>query len=308
MTDELRILILEDVPTDAELMERELRKTGLVFISQRVETRDAFVGALAEFAPDVILADYKLPDFDGLSALAIACEKFPEIPFVFVTGTLCEECAVEALKLGAADYILKDRLPRLGPAVQRALEEAAQRAQLRHTEQAIRESEEKFRNIYHGAMDGIVLVDAEDGHILDANPAFLALLGYAPEELATKRVWELRPPGFVDRAHNHFREVLENGSARFSDAPLQARDGQFVAIETSAHLISYQGRRAVLSVVRDMREREIAQRKLQEQLDELHRFEKVAVGRELRMQELRNENARLKAQITALAQTKPPSA
>lgn len=120
----LHVLIIEDAQTDAELMQRELRTAGLVFTAERVETREEFTRAIEEHVPDVILADYKLPKFDGMVALVFAHEKYPELPFVFVTGTLGEERAVEALQRGASDYILKDRMSRLGPAVLRAIEDA----------------------------------------------------------------------------------------------------------------------------------------------------------------------------------------
>ena len=145
MSDELRVLILEDVPADAELMERELRKTGHVFSSRSVETQEAYTEALADFVPAVILADYKLPQFDGLAALAIAQEKCPEVPFLFVTGTMGEELAVEALKQGAHDYILKDRMSRLGPAVLRALEKARLRKEHQAAEAKLREHLEELR-------------------------------------------------------------------------------------------------------------------------------------------------------------------
>lgn len=142
---ELRVLILEDDPSDAELMQRELRKAGLVFTVVRVETREEFTRAIEECVPDVILADFKLPQFDGLSALAVAHEKCPEVPFVFVTGTLGEERAVEALRQGADDYILKDRMSRLGPAVQRALENARIRKEQQAADAKLREQLEELR-------------------------------------------------------------------------------------------------------------------------------------------------------------------
>ncbi len=120
----LRILHLEDDPSDAVLVQRELDKAGLRFTAERVETREDFARALDDCAPDIILADYHLPGFDGLAALAIAQERCPEAPFVFVTGVLGDERAVETLKRGADDYILKDRMSRLGPAVLRALDDA----------------------------------------------------------------------------------------------------------------------------------------------------------------------------------------
>ncbi len=141
----LRILILEDVPADAELIQHELRKAGLVFTAERVETRKDFVRAIEECAPNIILADYKLPQFDGLAALAIVHEKCPETPFVFVTGTLGEERAVEALKQGADDYVLKDRLSRLAPSVLHALEDAHLRREQRTAEAKLHEQLDELR-------------------------------------------------------------------------------------------------------------------------------------------------------------------
>ena len=134
MDKELRILILEDVPADTELEEHELRKAGLVFTSKIVDTREAFLKALEEFFPDLILSDYDLPSFDGLAALRIAKEKCPDVPFILVTGTgkLGEEFAIEKLKEGATDYVLKGNLKRLGPSVKRALEEAKMIAERKH--------------------------------------------------------------------------------------------------------------------------------------------------------------------------------
>jgi putative two-component system response regulator len=142
---ELRILMLEDTSTDAELAERELRRAGIVFTSMRVETRDAFIRALEEFHPDIVLSDYKLPDFDGMSALAIVKREHPEVPVVMVTGALTDIEAVELIHAGARDYVLKDRLARLASAVQRALSvEQGVRAR-KAAEKALRESEKKLR-------------------------------------------------------------------------------------------------------------------------------------------------------------------
>jgi len=103
MMNKLRILILEDVATDAELVERELRKAELDFASKVVATREAFLQALTAFTPELILSDYSLPGFDGFEALAIARDHCPDVPFVFVSGAMGEELAIETLKQGATD-------------------------------------------------------------------------------------------------------------------------------------------------------------------------------------------------------------
>lgn len=137
--------MLEDNEADAELAEHTLRTGGIAFSSQRVETRADFIRALEQSPPDLILSDYALPAFDGHAALAIALRKCPETPFIFLTGTLGEEVAIETLKQGATDYVLKQRLPRLVPSVQRALREAAERRERRRAEERLRESHEQLR-------------------------------------------------------------------------------------------------------------------------------------------------------------------
>lgn len=142
---ELRVLLLEDNAPHAELVEHFLRESGLQFSLVRVETREAFIEQLEQLAPDMILSDYALPAFDGYAALAIAKERTPDIPFIFVTGTMGEEVAIETLKSGATDYVLKTRLGRLGPAVQRALRESSERRERRLAEDKLRRSLDQLR-------------------------------------------------------------------------------------------------------------------------------------------------------------------
>jgi len=135
-----RILILEDVPLDVELMEREIRGSGIDFISETVDNEKDFVRALHEFNPDVILADHSLPSFDGLSALAIARKQYPEVPFIFVSGKIGEEFAVKALKSGATDYVLKSNFSKVPVAIRRALREVEKERELERTRRSLAES------------------------------------------------------------------------------------------------------------------------------------------------------------------------
>jgi len=179
----LRILMLEDVSTDAELIERELRKGKILFNSKRVDTREGFLKALKEFQPDLILADYALPTFDGMSALHIVQETYSDLPFIFVTGAMGEEWAIETLKSGATDYVLKDRLSRLVPAVRRALQEVRERIERKQAEAALQESEIRLKTILDSVQVGIIIVDAETRTIVDANPAMLRMIGVARDEV-----------------------------------------------------------------------------------------------------------------------------
>jgi PAS domain S-box-containing protein len=137
----LRILYLEDDPKDAELVQAMLGAEGVACEVTRVETRADFVASLERDGFDLILADYSLPSFDGISALKLAVDKRPELPFIFVSGTMGEEVAIEALKIGATDYVLKTRLSRILPSVQRALREGEERAERTFAEEALRRSE-----------------------------------------------------------------------------------------------------------------------------------------------------------------------
>jgi len=188
MTKKLRILILEDVPTDAELMIEELAEAGMTFVSKRVSTKASFVSAIADFSPAIILSDYSLPSFDGLAALKIAREKCPDVPFIFVSGALGEEMAIDLLKKGATDYVLKNRLSRLEPAVSRALHEVEERREHERAEHALTESEVRYRTIFENTGTATVIVE-EDATIVLANRQFERLTGFSRSEIEGKKKW-----------------------------------------------------------------------------------------------------------------------
>lgn len=147
MNNEINVLLLEDSKYDEELIRHALRQENVLFTLKRVDTEAAFIKQISESPPHLILSDFSLPSFDGMSALALAREKCPEVPFIFVTGTLGEEVAIETLKKGATDYVLKHRLSRLVPSVHRALREARERADRKRAQQQLRESYEQLRSL-----------------------------------------------------------------------------------------------------------------------------------------------------------------
>ncbi len=172
----LRILILEDEATDAELMQRELRKAKIEFVSSCVQSREAFLEGLNGFRPDLILSDYSLPRFDGLSALGLAKERCPDVPFILVSGAIGEERAIETLKSGATDYVLKNRLSRLVPSVQRALREVEERDELRRVEGTLKEERRMFFSLLE-ELPGFVILHAPDFSIPFANQFFRRQFG-----------------------------------------------------------------------------------------------------------------------------------
>jgi PAS domain S-box-containing protein len=137
----LRILSIEDDPKDAELIQDLLEAEDIACEVTRVDNQAALMASLEQGGIDLILADYSLPSFDGISALKFATKVCPDVPFIFVSGTLGEEVAIEALKIGATDYVLKTRLSRLVPSVKRALREATERAERKRAEESLRQSE-----------------------------------------------------------------------------------------------------------------------------------------------------------------------
>ena len=163
---ELRFLILEDAVADAKLCERELQRAGLRFTLRQVETLAEFEAALEQFVPDLIFSDFTFPgDFDGLAALEIARRKLPDVPFMFVSGTLGEERAVEAIRRGAADYVLKDRMARLGPAVAQVLERSRLRREKDQAETALLASEERLRLFVEHAPAAIAMMDRKMNYL-----------------------------------------------------------------------------------------------------------------------------------------------
>jgi len=263
----VHILLLEDNDADAELVEVELRRAGLDFTARRVVTRPDFERALREFHPDIIVSDHELPQFSGVAALELAGALAPHAPFILLTGSLDEETAVEYMKAGAADYILKGRLTRLGPAVRGALERERMKRQLR-------EREEYFKSLIEQAMDIIAVLDA-DGAVRYASPSVLPLLGYGAEELVGQHVFDLVHPDDVGPALRVFAEGVATGQGgRLLGLQVRHKDGTYRSLEAiGRYLLDDPVVRGVVINARDVTER----RSLERQLLQAQKME--AVGR-----------------------------
>ena len=212
---ELRILILEDMEDDLALVKRELQKAKLRHASKDVATAEAFEEELGAFSPDLILSDYNLPQFDGLSALRMAQRIAPDVPFIFVSGSIGEERAVEVLREGATDYIMKDRMQRLGMAVVRALEDKTARAERLRADAALQKLATETKSILDSAGEGIVGIDPSRSVTL-ANPAAARMLGCSAEALIGRN--------FHDVVHKPLPDGAPDASLRCSpECPL--RDG-----------------------------------------------------------------------------------
>jgi hypothetical protein len=176
----ISILLLEDDPLDAELCLRKLESSDLSFSIKGIRSADEFKREVSSNKYDVVLGDYRMPDWTGLEAVRWLRASGYSVPFILVTGTLGDELAVECIKEGVTDYVLKDKMERLPFALLRAVDEARLRAERDKSERELRQSEEQYASIVRGAPYGIYRSD-EDGRILMANPAFVAMLGYESE-------------------------------------------------------------------------------------------------------------------------------
>ena len=197
MTTPLRVLIVEDTPDDAELMVLRLVQEGFQPDWRRVETEADYLAAL-ETHPDLVLADWSLPQFSGLRALKLMRERGLDTPFVIVSGSIGEEAAVDALRQGASDYVLKDRPGRLGPAVRQALEEKSLREERKRAEQALQVERDNLRAMMSSAPVALLVLDERE-QVIDANPAAQSLFGRSLVELKRHRCGDFL--GCVDR-HN----------------------------------------------------------------------------------------------------------
>ena len=257
MKKEIGILILEDIAADAVRINHELRRGGLSFSSTRVETRENFIAELEHHRPDVILSDHGLPSFDGFTALGIAREKCPETPFIFVTGSLGEEFAINTFKHGATDYVLKNRLSELVPAVERALRERDERARRQQAEKALAESTEgRYRRLVERCPDAMIVIHTDD-HIAFANPAAVKLLG-APNEkaLAGRNAGEIFMPDPWDMLLDQVRrQHRERGHCSFVEQKLFRLDGNTCNVEVCASPTVFDGKPAVQILAHDIGER-----------------------------------------------------
>ncbi|HAV62212.1 MAG TPA: hypothetical protein DCY13_07580 [Verrucomicrobiales bacterium] len=257
----MRILCLEDDPNSATLIEAILAGEGRHCALERVETRTQFETALARSdAFDLILADYALPSFNGMAALGIARRLAPEIPFIFVSGSLGEEIAIESLRNGATDYLLKDNLSRLVPVIDRALKESVDRRERLQAISSLRESEERFRLLIENSND-LVAEICLDGLAVYASPNHERLLGHAPADIVGSNVLDLVHPDDRPRLAREFDQDVATTSFR-----CRHRDGHWRWLEAAGRRFrTSDGSIHVVVVSRDITERRAAEKLIAEQ-------------------------------------------
>ncbi|MGB0579845.1 MAG: PAS domain S-box protein [Limisphaerales bacterium] len=261
----LRVLYLEDSPADRELVEELLRAEDLASSFTMVEGRTDFEEAIDGGKIDLILSDYSLPSFDGLAALAIAREKCPEIPFILLSGVMGEERAVESLKQGAVDYVLKQRIERLVPSIRRALREVAERQKRVEAEDQLRLSEEQLRQITDNVSDLIVQLDVE-GNWEYCSPSYRRLedeTSAIPETPFFQHVHELDREGVEE----NFRETIRTGIGQRLEFRIRLKNESIRRLESQFNVVCDEKGSvdSVIIVSRDITDRRHAEEQIRAQ-------------------------------------------
>jgi PAS domain S-box-containing protein len=264
MTNTLNILHLEDDRRDAELIKHDLQAAGIACQIVRVDDREDFASILERQPFDLILADNSMPGFDGTSALLLAHQMKPDTPFIFVTGTLGEEVAIESLKNGANDYVLKQHLSRLAPVVLRAMEEAGERKKRRQAETALRQSEERFRSLIENSSDAISLLGA-DGKLIYVSPSTERILGYSNEEVVGSDPVEVIHPEDQLQILTIIHEVVQKPGENFTaQYRVRHKNGSWRWIETSIqNMLANPNVEAIVFNYQDITERKQSEAEIQ---------------------------------------------
>ena len=254
----LRVLIIEDSEDDVLLIIRELKKGGYNPVYEQVETAAAMKKALQEKQWDIILCDYKMPKFNAPSAIAVLKNANIDIPLIIVSGTIGEDVAIECMRLGAHDYIMKSNLSRLCPAIARELAEAEVRNKQRQAEEALQESEGKYRNLVERASDGICI--AQEGTIHYANTRLAQMAGYSVEEVIDKPFIDYFTLEEVPKVLDRYKRRMAGQSVTpVYETVLRQKNGSRVDVEVNAGIITYEGKPADFVLVRDITERKRAE-------------------------------------------------
>jgi two-component system, cell cycle sensor histidine kinase and response regulator CckA len=278
VTDTLRVLMAEDSPTDAKLVVQALRAMGLEVDFERVEDPESMRRALEERTWDFVLSDWSMPKFSAMGALDVLKKTGKDLPFIIVSGTVGEESAVDAMHAGAHDYVLKDKLGRLGPAIERELRECKARG-------ALREAQARFSRLSESGIIGINIADIH-GNILEANDAYLKMVGYSREELVRGAVrWAaLTPPEFRHLAAEAEVQLRATGIAPPWETETFRKDGSRVSMLVGVAMLEYPRCIAFTADITERKQAEAgrarAEKALHQSEEQLRQAQKMeAVGR-----------------------------
>ena len=264
MNNKIRVLILEDNEDDALLEINELREAGFILYFERVKTLVEMRNALLNNQWDCIISDYAMPQFSGLDALAEYKSYNLDIPFILVSGTVGEDIAVDAMRSGAHDYIMKENLTRLAPALSRELREAEIRRMRRETEAELNHSEEKYKVLVENAKDYIFMVDAED-RIISINSFGAGLFGKQPHEIIGMNIKDVFPPEMAVEYIRNLREIFATGVHSEHEGMMIIGEKKYWIRTILNPVLDEAGRiGAVICVEKDITERKLAEEKIRD--------------------------------------------
>jgi PAS domain S-box-containing protein len=255
-----RILMAEDLLTDAYLAEREIKKTLCNCVFMRVETREDYLAAINDFQPDLIITDYHMPFFDGMTALQLAQEITPLTPVIILTGAINEDTAVNCMKAGAADYVIKEHIKRLGQAVIHALEEKETQVRRHNAELALHESEERYRMLAENANDSVFILN-KDGYYQYINNYGMQALNQPAEKIIGLNLSQFFPEDSIAYQNGLLKKVIESGQPTNEEYPIR-RQNDTVWYNTSFVCFEEKGERVVMGISRDITQRKQAEEDL----------------------------------------------
>ncbi len=270
MNNKIRILIVEDSEDDSLFLIREIRRNGYEPVFERVDTLEAMSTALDEQAWDIVLSDYSMPGFGGGAALGILKARGIDLPLIIVSGKIGEEKAVDLMKEGASDCIMKGNLLRLVPAMERAILDSDTRKKQKQAEESLRESEDKFRTYFEKAPFGYQSLD-ENGCFIDVNDAWLEILQYSREEVIGRSFADFIAPEYVEKFRENFPCFKKEGEIQGVEFKIVRRDGEHVLMSISGK-VGYDERgnfKQTHCILQDITER----KNLEVQLMRFHKME-----------------------------------
>jgi PAS domain S-box-containing protein len=285
----LKALLVEDDVDDADLLARKIRDAGYELEWTRVDTEEQFLASLRT-PPDIIFSDFSIPRFGGLRALEVLRSTGLDVPLILVSGTVGEEVAVEAMRYGATDYLLKDRTVRLATAVKRALSDTQLRVEQRRTQEALRNSVQLLRSIVDHTMDCIMVITPECVVSEINRPGLQMLEADSLAAVQTKPFVEFIMPPFRQAFQGLLQRVLA-GKSELLEFEVLGLKGRRRWLETQAGPLLDAAARveASICITRDVTDRKRTEAQIRGQLDELQRWRAVTLGREDRVRSLKEE-------------------
>ncbi len=264
----IKILIAEDLPADALLNEREARKTFQNVSLKIVDSEEEFIRALNEFKPDIVLSDYNMPGFNGLEALKITVAIAPTTPVIIVTGSVNEETAVECMRAGANNYVLKEQLRRLGPALQHALEEKQTKEAHLKAQQDLIESEQRYRLLFDLSPIGVILQN-ENGFIINVNDHICEMLNYLSHEMIGQHISLIAVDSTPEDINKNIVDIL-SGERLKHELKTRKKEGEILITSiTETSIKMPDGTIGIMSIVEDITERKKNEELLKKKSEEL---------------------------------------